>query len=221
VRGAAAGCSGAAQRCEHGVIEVLLLDIDGVLQFPRAGFVEAIERDYAWSEGYLAFQRELFRDAKYLQALTGEGDFLAVAARLLPRHVGGLTAPVFLDRWLSENIEPNDALIELIPRLTVRHVYLASNQEPRRGAHIERLYSGHSWLSGTLFSHQIGHCKPDRRYFAQVLQTIGRPADACLFIDDSESCVTAAISAGIPSIRFLDTEQLASELATRGLLHRM
>ncbi len=208
------------QGYEHieGASSVLLLDVDGVLQSPRTEFVGAIERDYRWSTDYLEFQRELFRDPEYLRTLVGEGDFLAVAGRILPQHVEGLKATAFLDRWLNENIEPNPVLLELIPRLEVAEVYLASNQERLRGAYVERLYSGCSWLSGSFLSYRVRHRKPDRAFFEHLLQTVGRRADQCLFVDDAESCVAAAEALGIPSVRFLDNEQLASELTVRGLM---
>jgi HAD superfamily hydrolase (TIGR01509 family) len=201
-----------------GVTCVLLLDIDGVLQFPRPEFIEAIERDYRWSDGYLAFQRELFRDPEYLQTLVGEGDILAVAGRILPHHAEGLTASTFLNRWLSENIEPNQALLDLLPSLKVEQVYLASNQEPIRGTHVERLYARYGWLSGAFLSYRVGHRKPNPDYFEHLLQTIGRRPDACLFVDDAESCVAAAAKVGIPSVRFLDNDRLISEFTARGLI---
>ncbi|MFI6761315.1 HAD family hydrolase [Micromonospora sp. NPDC050417] len=197
---------------------ILLLDIDGVLQFPRPEFAAAIERDYRWRHGYLAFQDDLFRDPAYLRSLAGDGDFLDVADRVLAEHVDGLTGSVFLDRWLGGNIQLNQALLDVIPRLGIERVYLASNQESRRGAYVEQLYRGQRWLAGAFLSHRVGHRKPDTRYFDHILRTVDRAPAECLFVDDNAACVAAATTVGINGIRFVDNRSLMSELASLGLI---
>lgn len=215
------GDSQRVAQSERGVVvTTLLLDVDGVLQFRSPDFALAIERDYRWRESYHAFQRDLFADPGYLATLAGEGDFLAVAERILVRHTEGLDASTFLHRWLDENIVPNRTLLDLLTRLDVEQIYLASNQEPRRGTHIEGLYRQHSWLKGVILSHHIGRRKPDPEYFRRLLQTITSDARECLFVDDSSSCVAGAVQVGIPSIQFVDNDQLSAELGARGLMRR-
>lgn len=200
------------------MIRTLLLDVDGVLQCHRPGFVAAIERDYAWRRGFLAFQRELTQDPGEARSLVGDGDLLTVVERILPRHVRGLKAEVFLERWLRESIQLNHELLDLIAHLTVSQIYLATNQEPRRGARIAELYADRPWLTGILVSHEIGHKKPDRAFFEEALARIGRQPQDCLFIDDNPVFVAGAVAAGLPSLQFHSNLQLVAELTERGLL---
>jgi len=201
------------------VIRTLLLDVDGVLQFHRPEFVAAMERDYLWRRGYLAFQRELTQDPGEARSLVGDADLLTVVERILPQHVRGLEAEAFLDRWLRENIQLNHELLDLIPHMAVDQIYLATNQEPRRGARIAELYAHRPWLTGMLVSHEIGCLKPDRAFFDEALHRIGRRPQDCLFIDDNPAFVAGAIAAGLPSLQFHSNLQLITEFTKRGLLH--
>src|SRR4051812_29810990 len=114
----------------------------GVLQFPRPQYVVDIEQDYHWATGYLAFQRELLQDPAEARTLVGDGDLFSVLDRVLPRHVSGLSAQEFVDRWLAENIEVNQELLDLLPDVRVEQIYLATNQESRRGRRVKQLYTG-------------------------------------------------------------------------------
>jgi putative hydrolase of the HAD superfamily len=200
------------------VIRTLLVDVDGVLQFPRPEFVDGIERDYRWADGYLAFQRELLRDPAEERCLVGDGDLLTVVERILPRHVTGLTAEAFLDRWLAENIEVNEELLDLLPRLAVDEIYLATNQEARRGARVRELYAGRPAVTGVLISYELGCRKPHREFFDAALARIGRTPGECLFVDDKRAFVDGAAEAGIAGVVYRDNDQLTAELTARKLL---
>jgi 2-haloacid dehalogenase len=60
--------------------------------------------------------------------------------------------------------------------------------------------------------------KPDPRIFALLLERIGHPAQACVFIDDNAHNIAAAAALGLDAIRFEDPPQLRLELVRRGLL---
>ena len=199
---------------------MLLLDVDGVLQFRRPEFLLAIERDYRWRHGYLAFERELLSDPAEARCLVGDGDLLTLVGQILPRHVHGLSAKEFIDRWLADDIELNDELLDHIARLAVERIYLATNQEAVRAAHIAGLYAGRPWLTGILSSHEVGHAKPDRAYFDEALARIGRPPQECLFIDDKQANVEGASTAGMPGIHFRGNRQLMADLTAYGLRPR-
>ena len=60
--------------------------------------------------------------------------------------------------------------------------------------------------------------KPDPDIFALLLERIGHPAQACIFIDDSTRNVAGAAALGFDAIRFENPRQLRAELVRRGLL---
>lgn len=128
---------------------VLLLDVDGVLQFADPDFAVRIERDYQWRFGYASFLRDLFADPGYLRTLVGAGDFLDVVAAVLARHLNDLGAAEFLERWLRENITPNQALLALLPEVRAERIVLA----PCLTA--------------------LAPAKPDPIYFRRLLNSVG------------------------------------------------
>jgi HAD superfamily hydrolase (TIGR01509 family) len=186
--------------------------------FAGPEFVAAIERDYRWRHGYLDFLHDLRRDPGESRSLVGDGDVRMLIRRILPRHVDGLSADGFIDRWLREDIELNLELLDVIPRVTVESVYLLTNQDAVRGSYIASLYSDRLWLSGVLASHEIGHVKPERAFFEGALARIDRKPHECLFVDDNFGFVDGALAVGIPSIHFRGNRELIAELKTLGLL---
>ena len=58
----------------------------------------------------------------------------------------------------------------------------------------------------------VGHVKPEPEIYHILLEKIGRPAQECLFIDDSLPNVKQAEKLGIKGIHFQSAEQLRSEL---------
>ena len=56
--------------------------------------------------------------------------------------------------------------------------------------------------------------KPDEKIFQRLLQTIGRPAPECVFIDDSLINVQAARRLGMKAIHFKSPGQFLAELTT-------
>jgi hypothetical protein len=114
------------------VVNTLLLDVDGVLQFRRPEFAAEMERDYRWRHGYLAFRRDLLEDPAEQHSLVGIGDVRALARRVLPRHVRGLPADVWVDRWLAEAFTTSHELMELLPQVAVDSIYLATWRRTRK-----------------------------------------------------------------------------------------
>lgn len=134
------------------------------------------------------------------------------------RHLAG--AAGYLERRFREDIVPNQMLLDLLPRVRVERIVLASNQESRSGEYVEARYAREGWLSGAYLSHRLGARKPDPTYFRRLLDSVGSTAADCLFVDDNADNVTAAHDIGIPGVRFTTTPHLVDELRRRGLLDR-
>jgi 2-haloacid dehalogenase len=60
--------------------------------------------------------------------------------------------------------------------------------------------------------------KPDARIFQLMLERIAHPAQACVYIDDSQPNVTAAAALGFDAIHFTSPPALREALTGRGLL---
>lgn len=75
-------------------------------------------------------------------------------------------------------------------------------------------------LEGIVISGEVGITKPNEGIFRHTEQRFGFEPAQALFIDDSASNVDGARSCGWDAIRFADAPQLATALASRGLLER-
>jgi HAD superfamily hydrolase (TIGR01509 family) len=199
------------------VTAALFLDVDGVLQFERPEFGGALEREYAWTDGYAAFEQQLLHDSMEARSLVGQGDLLAVVERILPRHVQGLSAEDFFARWLAESIQLNDELVARLATVTVP-VLLVTNQDRLRGARVRELYAGRPWLTDIVMSCEIGYAKPEPEFFQITLARAGQPAAECLFVDDKPYYLAGAAAVGLPGLQYRGNDQLIPELVARGLL---
>lgn len=75
-----------------------------------------------------------------------------------------------------------------------------------------------TWFESILVSGEEKLVKPDPRIFGLLLERIGRPAQACVYIDDSQKNVAAAGALGFDAIRYVGAPELRGALASRGLL---
>jgi len=69
-----------------------------------------------------------------------------------------------------------------------------------------------------ILSGQVKLIKPDPEIYELCLQKIGKPADQCLFIDDSDVNILAAQKMGFDTVHFNSPEHLKTELEIRQLL---
>jgi HAD superfamily hydrolase (TIGR01509 family) len=67
----------------------------------------------------------------------------------------------------------------------------------------------------TFYSYDLGKLKREPETFSEVLDAISLPPRSCLFVDDNPVNVAAAKSVNISSIRFVNAEQLTTELERR------
>jgi 2-haloacid dehalogenase len=74
-------------------------------------------------------------------------------------------------------------------------------------------YEFFSWFDEIVVSGKVRIAKPDPRIFELLLECIGRPAQECVFIDDSPRNIAAAQKLGIQTILFHSAGQLKQELS--------
>tara|TARA_B100000959_G_C14796123_1_gene547728 strand:- start:160 stop:795 length:636 start_codon:yes stop_codon:yes gene_type:complete len=195
---------------------ILLLDVDGVLQFYDERLEAHFKSAFTWNTSHRDFLMELFADPEYPLAQTGEADFLKVIERILPGHVEVPDAEFYLDTWLKSEAQYNDALLDLLPKLPT--AYLATNQDSYRGKLIAVHYAPH--FEGAFVSYQMGVRKPAVAYFEYILEQLGVSPEQCTFVDDNQPNVDAGEAAGIRSILFQSNEQLFAEFESIGILSR-
>jgi putative hydrolase of the HAD superfamily len=113
-----------------------------------------------------------------------------------------------------------DGASELVTN-TRRHarVGLLSNSN---GLHWD-LFS--TWGLGALFdstflSHEMGRLKPDREVFEYVVERIGSPPAAIVFLDDNQLNVDGARAVGLTALRVQGPDEARAALIDLGVLQR-
>ena len=99
-------------------------------------------------------------------------------------------------------------------------LYALSNWSMETYPKIRPKYAFFDWFDDILLSGEVKLVKPDERIYALFLERIGRRAEECVFIDDSEANVVVARRLGFKAIRFVSPEELREALEQMGLLDR-
>ncbi len=68
-----------------------------------------------------------------------------------------------------------------------------------------------------VLSHEVGHMKPDRRFYEACVEESNVPAASCVFIDDMAENVEGARQAGLEAIQYLTTPELIDDLRRLGV----
>jgi 2-haloacid dehalogenase len=91
-------------------------------------------------------------------------------------------------------------------------LYALSNWPSGKFDLVRPKYEFFSWFDDIVVSGKVCLAKPDPRIFELLLERIGRPAQECLFIDDSPRNIAVAQQLGFQTILFRSAEQLKQEL---------
>jgi 2-haloacid dehalogenase len=124
------------------------------------------------------------------------------------------------ERWEESIGGPIQSTVKLLGALKQAGfpLYGLSNWSAETFRRIRHKHPFLNWFDDIVLSGEVRITKPDPRIYTVLLERIGRPAAACLFIDDSEANVAAAQQLGFKTILFKSPEQLQSELIRLGLL---
>lgn len=143
---------------------------------------------------------------------------VAELSRRFPHYAAPLQA--YHLRWAETVLGPIQPVVDLLARLKQagHPLFALSNWSAETFPLMRARYDFLAWFDRLVISGEIGLIKPEEAAFRLFLELIGRRADECLFIDDSEANIAAASRLGFQTIRFLSPEQLTGKLAARGLL---
>jgi putative hydrolase of the HAD superfamily len=172
----------------------MLIDADGVLQHQPTGWLDRlVERIGVTDREPAEVLDALF--AAEQPSLTGDGEFRTALAELLTGWGRADRLDTVLESW--HEIDVDEAVLATVGELRARGVRccLATNQQNVRAGYMRSLYNAH--FDDQFYSCEIGVMKPDRAYFATVLERLGTPAEQVVFVDDSPANVAAAREIGI------------------------
>ena len=176
---------------------IVAWDFDGVL---NAG-----TRDgrFLWTEGLKTAWgirpdelAGLFRD--WDPVMTGREDILDRLAAWLERQGHDVGAAELLAWWLEADTFPDAEMRDHMDRLAARGVrqVIATNNEPRRAAHIEGPMGYGARVERVFASGRMGLRKPQAAFFHAVTAALGAAPAEMLLVDDLAHNIEAARALG-------------------------
>jgi len=128
------------------------------------------------------------------------------------------------DQRYEESITgPNWQTVEILRALKEAGypLYGLSNWPAEKWRLVRPKYEFFGWFDYILISGEVRLAKPDPRIFHLFLEQVGRPAEQCLYIDDSLQNIKVSGQIGFQTIHFKSAEQLRAELCQRRILERV
>jgi len=145
-------------------------------------------------------------------------DGVADHSRKYPQYAHLIQA--YHDHWKDSIGEAYWGTVEIMKQLKQvgYALYGLSNWSAETFPYARAKYNFFDLLDDMVISGAVGYVKPEPEIYQIMLDKIGRPAQECLFIDDSLPNIQQANTMGFDTIHFTSSEQLKDELIQRGLL---
>lgn len=120
----------------------------------------------------------------------------------------------WINRWEEMLEGAIDGTVAILRQLKSQNydLYALSNWSAETWHHGENKFEFLKWFREIIISGHYKVKKPDSRIFEIALGKIGKPAEECVFIDDSLPNVLAARQLGFRAIHFQSPEQLRADL---------
>ena len=191
-----------------GLIDVLLLDLDGVVRHHDPATTEAIERKCGLAPGKL---HETAFEPRLLQSVvTG-----AITRAAWVDRVAQTVGPVAATAWATQRPSVDREVLAIVRRLRAGglRVCLLTNGTDRVGAELAELRIAGDF-DQVFNSAEIGMAKPDLRVFMQVQRALGVERSSVLFLDDSAANVRGAAAVGMRAHLFTSASDLTDACKT-------
>jgi putative hydrolase of the HAD superfamily len=192
----------------------LLIDLDGVLRRWDPERDAALERRHSLPAGSIL--RAAFGGGSMLhEAVTGRITDQQWRANVATRlgDLCGAAAQLVIAEW-SESPGVVDAEVLAVLRSARSdgwHVGLLTNATTRLRDDLTKLGLDDEF-DLILNSAELGICKPDPGIFEEACRQLAAEPQACVFVDDAATNVTAAAAAGLNACRYQDAQSLAELL---------
>src|SRR5512139_783191 len=143
---------------------------------------------------------------------------VAELSREFPHYANLIQA--YHDNWSESIGDPVAGTVEIMKRLKNAGypVYGLSNWSSETFPMVRNKFIFFDLLDDIVISGEVGQIKPEPEIYEIALQRIGRPANECLFIDDSLANIEQARKMGFAVVHFQSPEQLETELKNLQLL---
>ena len=143
---------------------------------------------------------------------------VAELSKEFPQHAHLIQA--YHDHWKDSIGEAYWKTVKIMEKLKQAgySLYGLSNWSAETFPSIRKKFDFFNLLDDMVISGEVGHVKPHPEIFQILLEKIGKPANECLFIDDSLPNIEQANTMGVATIHFQSSMQLENELQRLGIL---
>jgi len=143
---------------------------------------------------------------------------IADQARKFPQYEHLFQA--YHNHWLDSIGTAYWGTVEIMKQLKQAgyKLYGLSNWSVETFPYVREKFDFFGLLDDMVISGTVGHVKPEPEIYQLMLDKIGRPANECLFIDDSLPNIQQANTMGFKTIHFQAPAQLEDELKRLGIL---
>lgn len=113
----------------------------------------------------------------------------------------------------------NEPAIDVLGRAKAAgyRLLLLSNTDPERFGFARRTFPALGLFDGFVLSYELRLLKPDPAIYLAAARAAGCEPGECVFVDDMEENVRAAVATGLAGIHYLPETDLYAELKKRGL----
>lgn len=185
-----------------GDIRGLIFDFGGVLWNMRWEVARELEEAHGLPRS--ALSETLYRTSTWLALERGHGDreaWLEEAHRLLEARAGG-ALPRLHETWRAAQ-HPIPETIALVRALRPPYrTGILSNADASLRARLRDGLGIHDLFDDIVCSAEIGTAKPDPAIYRLAADRLRLPPEACVFVDDSEPNVAAAVAVGMRGVFF-------------------
>lgn len=143
---------------------------------------------------------------------------VAALSKEFPQHAHLIQA--YHDHWIDSIGDAYWGTVEIMKELKQKgyRLYGLSNWSAETFPHAQAKYDFFHLLDDMVISGAVGFVKPEPEIYHIMLERIGKPAQECLFIDDSLPNIQRANTMGFETIHFTSPTQLKHELIEMELL---
>jgi len=143
---------------------------------------------------------------------------VTILSEQFPHHADLIRA--YHENWIESITGYIEGTVDLLRALKEKGygIYGLSNWSAETFPIVRDEFDFLNLFDGVILSGEVNLIKPDPAIFKLCLQMIGKPANECLFIDDSQANIIVAKQMGFDTVHFESPEHLKSELQARQLL---